>query len=227
VGAEHPYGATYGFVVSSNPGSRVAWFEFPRPGAPDLVVYDTSTGEETSRQAIDVPTGSGALLASVTERYGYWFVDPDFEDWEPQARVDLATGVQEPVGAKEYYADAPPVGTPRTMMVSTAQGNEPVVYLVHDAVGWQFDVGGGRLEPQGPQPLDARDGGTGQPFAFAAPAEYPNAAPNWLSQWLDDDTVVVTVTRGGHDDLFECHFSTRGCTVALRVPAEAVMPGIG
>ena len=46
-------------------------------------------------------------------------------------------------------------------------------------------------------------------------------------QWLDDDTVVIVLTRGGNDDLLECHFSTRACAVALQVPEEAVMPDIG
>ena len=30
---EHPYGTTWGFVVSANTGSRVAWLEFPQPGS--------------------------------------------------------------------------------------------------------------------------------------------------------------------------------------------------
>jgi len=83
------------------------------------------------------------------------------------------------------------------------------------------------VEPQGAQPLDARDGGTGQRFQFDAPPGYPDAAPNWLTQWLDDDTVVITVNRRGNDELLECHFSTRACAVALQVPEEAIMPEIG
>ena len=44
------------------------------------------------------------------------------------------------------------------------------------------------------------------------------AAPNWLTQWIDDDTVIVTVNRAGNDDLLECRFSTRACTLANRLP---------
>ena len=113
------------------------------------------------------------------------------------------------------------------MMISHAQGNEPVVYRVHDATNWQFDIRGGRVEPQGAQPMDARDGATRKKFTFAAPDGYPDTGPGWLTQWLDDDTVVITVTRRGNDDLLECNFSTRACALALRAPERAVMPEIG
>jgi hypothetical protein len=145
----------------------------------------------------------------------------------PEARVDLTTGATERVTEKAYDADLPGVGTPRTMTVGHEGEDGRDVPMVHDATHWQFDIGGGKVEPQGAQPLDARDGGTGQPFTFAAPDGYPDRAPNWLSQWLDDDTVVITVTHGGSDDLLECHFSTGACAVATSVPAPAVMPDIG
>jgi len=237
-GRPHPYAATWGFVVSDNIGSRAGWFEFPQPGQPELVVYDTRTREETARQPLDVTPGDYALLGRVTERYGYWFTDPESDSDNgplPQARVELATGAQEQITRQVYEADTPGVGTPRTMMVSHAEGNEPVIYFVVDGTNWQFNVRGGRVEPQGAQPLDARDGRTGERFAFAAPDGYPNTLPMWLSQWLDEDTVIITGIRGGdingapgdNDDLLECHFSTGACAVALTVSKEAVMPEVG
>ena len=45
----------------------------------------------------------------------------------------------------------------------------------------------------------------------------------WLVQWLDDDTVVVTVNRGGNDDLLECH-SHGACTLAERLPKRRSYP---
>jgi hypothetical protein len=227
---DHPYGTTWGFVVSGNTGSRVAWFEFPQPGTPELVVYDTRAREEPVRQALEISPGSYALLASVTEDFAYWYTDPEPVNDDvsvPQQRVDLVTGEQGSVKPREYEADQPAVGTPRTMMISHAEGKEPVVYGVFDGTAWQFDVGGGRVEPQGAQPLDARDGGTATKLTFAAPDGYPDAAPNWLTQWLDDDTVVITVNRRGNDELLQCHISTRACTLAVTVPERAVMPEIG
>lgn len=227
---DHPYATSWGFVVSDNTGARAAWLEFPSPGEPELVVYDTATRKETYRRALPASAGSYALLGSVTERYGYWYTSPETVESDvplPQQRIELATGVRERVTRRAYAADTPGVGTPRTMLVSHAQGNEPVVYLVHDATAWQFDIGGGRVTPQGAQPMDARNGETRTRFAFDAPHGYPDTGPNWLTQWLDDDTVVIAVGRGGKDDLLECRFSTGACALALRVPAKAVMPEIG
>lgn len=223
---DHPYNATGGLVVSGNTGSRAAWFEFPQPGTPEVVVYDTATGEETARQPVD-PNGSRALLHSVTQDYAYLFLDPVFEDAEPTWRLDLGTGALTRIKPEEYYADAPPLDTPRTMMVSHAEGDEPVLFRPHDAIMWQFNIDGrGRVEPQGAQPLEARDGGTGRRFRFTAPDEYRGAIPTWLVQWLDDDTVVLVVTRSGEDDLLECRISTGACTPAVRLPERAVLPEI-
>ena len=69
------------------------------------------------------------------------------------------------------------------MMVSHAEGGGPP-YRVIDG-GAAGAVQGGRVEPQGMQPLDARDGGSRKRFAFDAPAGYPNTNPIWLTQWLD------------------------------------------
>ena len=77
------------------------------------------------------------------------------------------------------------------------------------------------------QPLDARDGGSRKRFAFDAPAGYPNTNPIWLTQWLDDDTVVLVATGAGKDDLLECHFSTGTCELAVQAPQVAVVPEIG
>ena len=150
---DRPYAVTWGFVVSGNTGSRVAWFEFPQAGRPELVAYDTRSREEVIRSEIDVEPGSYALLASVTEHFAYWYTDPESDDdiAVPQARVDLASGEESAVDQREYEADIPGPGTPRTMIVSHAQGGEPVRYRVHDGINWQFDVVRDRLHFQQPE----------------------------------------------------------------------------
>lgn len=226
---DHPYGSTWGFVVSGNSGSRVAWFEFPQPGRPELVVWDTRSGAETARLALDVEPGTYALLASVTEQFAYWYDNPETVEDDvplPLRRIDLETGAPSRVTLEAYQADSPPVGTARTMTVSHADGGGPP-YRVIDGTAWQFSVRGGRVEPQGMQPLDARDGATNRRFVFDAPAGYPDTLITWLTQWLDDDTVVLVAERDGRDDLLECRFSTGACAVAERLPAEAVVPEIG
>jgi hypothetical protein len=212
--------------VSDNTGARAAWLEFPRTGEPELVVYDTQTARETSRVPLGVAPGSYALLASVTDRYGYWYTNPEtIEDLPlPQQRIDLASGTSEGVTQVAYDADRPGPSTPRTIMIDRSEGDAPVDYRVHDATMWQFDVRAGRVQPMGAQPLEGRDGGTGQRFVFDAPAGYPNTGPGWLTQWLDDDTVVLVQNRGGKDDLLECHHSTGECTRATRLPQAAVLP---
>jgi hypothetical protein len=47
-----------------------------------------------------------------------------------------------------------------------------------------------------------------------------------LTQWLDGDTVVITLSRGGKDDLLECRHSTGECTLAQRLPEVAVLPEV-
>ncbi|CUR54965.1 hypothetical protein NOCA2220156 [metagenome] len=225
--SDYPYGATWGYVVSGNTGSRVAWFEFPQPGRPSLVVFDTRTGAEVVRQALDVEPGSYALLASVTDRYGYWYDDPEtVEDLAPLPlhRILLSTGEQSNVTPEVYAADSPSAGTPRTMMLSNAEGGGPP-FQVADGIGWQFSVGGGRVEPQGSQPLDARDGATSKRFVFDAPAGYPRTLITWLTQWLDDERVLLVTEP--QRDLLECSLATRACVVALTLPKRAVLPDVG
>lgn len=223
---DFPFGASWGFVVSDNTGVRAAWLEFPQPGEPELVVFDTQQAEETARVSLGVEPGSYALLSGITDRYGYWYSNPDVgEEPFPDQRVGLVSAATQGVSEEEYAADQPGLNTPRTMMISHAGNGEPPNYRwIVPATMRQFDVRAGRVEPQGLHPLDARDGGTGQRFEFDAPAGHPDTGPGWLVQWLDDDTVVIVQTRGGNDDLLECRHSTGACTLAERLPEAAVLP---
>jgi hypothetical protein len=112
------------------------------------------------------------------------------------------------------------------MLVGHVEGGGPP-YQVIDGAAWQFSVRGGRVQPQGMQPLDARDGATNKRFAFAAPAAYPNTVVTWLVQWLDDDAVVLVAESEGGRDLLECRFATGACVLARTLPESAVVPEIG
>jgi hypothetical protein len=224
---DSPFSVSWGFVVSDNSGARAAWLEFPQPGEPELVVYDTQHAEETARVPLGVEPGSYALLAGVTDRYGYWYSNPESVEDEPfpDRRVDLVSGATQEVSDEEYAADQPGPGTPRTMMISHNGDREtPNFRWIVPATMRQFDVRAGRVEPQGLQPLDARDGRTGQRFEFAAPEGYPHTGPGWLVQWLDDDSVVIVQTRSGNDDLLHCRHSTGECTLAEQLPVAAALP---
>lgn len=91
---DFPFGSSWGFVVSDNTGARAAWLEFPQPGEPELVVYDTENAEETAREPLGVDPGSYALLVGVTDRYGYWYSNPESIEDEPfpDQRIDLGSG---------------------------------------------------------------------------------------------------------------------------------------
>jgi hypothetical protein len=228
-------GAAAGFVVSGNSGSLVAWWEFPAPGRPELVVYDTAARRENLRQPIQLPAGSTALLASVDDRYAYWYVDPEDVLLDPpQVRVDLATGEQSMVTSKGYAADSPPQGTARTLLVRHQERDTPDqvvegILAGLQQVGFDGPRGGDKaIVPIGPDLAEVLDGATGKPFAFAPPPGYrdPDPIPGWLTQWIDDDTVVVAFQGEKSSDLLECRLSTAECELAVR-SVEAVLPEIG
>ena len=209
-----------GWVVSGNSGSRVAWFEFPQTDAPDVVVYDTRAREVVIRKQVAVAAGSWAAPHSVDDTSLYLFLDPDAfaDDHMPQARIDLATGQQAPVSAKDYLAD---VGSrPARTLVSDIE--------ITDGATWNFRIQGGRVQPQGmAPPVKLQDGLTGRRFAFDAPAGYHRNDLVRLVQWLDDDSVVLLSTTDKGDDLIECHLTTGACEIAVSGPDSLVAPELG
>jgi len=222
-----PVTSSVGWMVSANSGSHVAWFDFTEPQSPTIVVFDTSTREVVVRTEVTVPAGGWAGLHSVTDQSAYWFLDPDpfADDRMPQVRLDLATGDQAPISPEEYLAD---IGSrpARTLQISHAEQGF-ALYEIVEGPGWQFAVSRGELDPMGMQPLQVRNGLTGERLALDAPAGYPNSNPVWLVQWLDDDTVVLHATNGGQIDLIECRVSTGTCTVAVTAPESIVVPEAG
>ena len=110
------------WMVSGNAGSRLAWFEFVRPGEPEVVVYDTRAREIVTRTAVDVGDGGWAAPYSVDEESAYWFLDPDelADANVPQVRLDLTTNTQATVTAEDYLAGLGR-GAARTFEVSHAE----------------------------------------------------------------------------------------------------------
>jgi hypothetical protein len=208
-----------GWIISGNSGSVVAWFD-----TPELVAYDTATREVVLRINVDVPPGGWVAPHSVTPDSVYLFHDPDpaADDEMPQERVDLGNGVRTPITPDEYLADV--VSRPaRSLLVSHAeQGFE--LHEITEGTGHQFDVHRGRLRPMGMQPLEVRDGLTGEELGIKAPEGYSDANPLWLVQWLDDAHVVVFDPTGDRDRLLACPVPTGACEVAETVPSSLVVP---
>ena len=78
------------------------------------------------------------------------------------------------------------------MTISHAGEEQPrsSAWFTTASTGSSTSVAAG-VEPKGAQPMDARDGGTAQAVRLrCARRDIRTPAPNWLAQWLDDDTVV-------------------------------------
>jgi hypothetical protein len=216
-----------GRMVSGNTGSVVAWFEFPRPHSPKVVVYDTHTGQVVQHYPVEMPSGTEAGLYSVDAEAVYGFTDLTFgEDLWPDWRIDMATGSQTPQSLKQYEEVLRRRGLSRTLLVAHAESPQPADYVPYDGLQ-QFSVRGTLVRPEGEQPLSVLDGLTGQDFRFSAPPGYADTNALWLVQWLDDDTVVLHAKQRDGVDLLECHVSTSTCAIALQVSSDAVVPEIG
>ena len=213
-----------GWIVSGNSGSHLMWFDFTVQGAPEVVVYDTSARDVVLRTGVDIPPGSWVGPHSVTEDSAYFYRDPDPVDSNrlPQVLLDLTTGAQTPIPTDEYLADA---GSPpaRSFQISHAdQGFK--LYEIIEGPGKQFDVHRGRLRPMGMLPIEVRDGLSGDELALRAPDGYPNTNPVWLTQWLDDDSVVIFDGTGNQDRLLVCPVPKGTCEIAVTGPSSMVVP---
>jgi len=211
-----------GWLVSAHSGSTVAWFEFRRLGVAEVVVYDTAAGAFVNRTDVALDDG-GAFPGAVTDRYVYWFGDtgPDADDI-PDVRYDPGTGEQVPVSPEQIQDDLRSQGAPRTILIGSGG---PL--RVTDGTDRNFSIEGGRVTPQGEQPLTAEDGLTGKRFAFDAPPDYPRQVAAYLTQWLDDQTIVLVSARAGGDDLIVCRVDTRACEVVNSGPSSLVLPEVG
>jgi hypothetical protein len=219
-----------GWVVTGHTGSRVAWFEFPEPGGdPVAVVYDSTSHEELAREPTTVGPAGLELPYLVSDRYFYWFADGDSEreaSETAQVRLDPETGEQVTVSEKEVQDDLRSQGPARTVMVGVDEEGAGALRIT-DGTDRNFASAGGRITPQGAQPLIAEDGGTGKQLAFDAPAGYPKNIRIWLTQWVDDDTVVLVSQLPRRDDVLECHIGSGACEVVLSGASSLVFPEVG
>jgi hypothetical protein len=100
---------------------------------------------------------------------------------------------------------------------------------IHMQLGWVR--GTAHIEPRSEASVEVLDGATRTPFSFTAPPGYPNPdpIPGWLTQWIDDDTIVISYHdyRGQElSDLLVCRISTGACDVAAQ-SVDAVLPEVG
>lgn len=221
---ELPLFTPSGWVVSGNAGALAAWFEFPTPTDPVLVVYDTATGEPlVDREPITVRGDTWELPASLTDAAVFWFVDPGTDSEVPSGRFDLATGKQTRISRDQYAAALPADGTPRTL---TNNGDGTWPFTVMDGTHQQFGVDGGKLKPVGGGDFQVWDGPTESRLAFDAPDGYRNALV-FLTQWIDDDTVALRADAPKGFDLLVCRISTQSCEVGASGPSSMVVPDLG
>lgn len=228
-----------GWMLSSNSGSRLVWFEFPAPGEPEVVVYDTRSGREVTRGRVALQPGQTAVPAEVSDRFVYWFKDPDPEampEDQTHVRYDPATGEQSRVTEAELLQDLDRDAAVRSVRLKGDGRWEKAPHGFHysDGMGQQVGLslqktvaGVDGLAPVGPGDMVAEDV-TGRTFAFEPPPDYTDkAGVAWLVQWLDDRTVVVLSPLQQSTDLIACHLDTKSCEIAASAPAGIVVPDFG
>lgn len=211
------------WMVSANLGGRAAWFEFPTPTQPVLVVYDTTTHEVVvDREPITAGDATRELPVALTERYVYWGNDSNVAIETPNGRYDLQTGAQREITEAGYVAGLPAKGSRRTLTTNN-DGTWPTEVI--DGIGQQLGGEAGQFRPVGGGDFKEWDGQTHRAFDFSAPPGF-NGTTLFLDQWIDDDTVVLRTFDSDPVDLLVCHNSTASCTTAATVSAGAVVPGL-
>jgi hypothetical protein len=215
------------------------WFEFPAPGEPEVVVYDTGSGQEVARDPVQLQPGHTAVPALLSESFVYWFKDPSSEKMpaeQAQVRYDPATGEQTRVTEPDLLDDLDRDAAVRSIRLKGDSRWETAPHGFHysDGMGQQmgFDLRQGVAGVNGVAPVGAGDmvaeTVSGRPFGFEPPPGYTDkAGVAWLVQWLDNQTVVVLSPLRQSTDLLACHLGTRTCEVAASAPAGIVVPDFG
>jgi len=232
-GGTWPLTTRPGWVLSANTGSRLVWFEFPTPGEPEVVVYDTGTGEEVARDAIRLEPGHTAVPALLSDRFVYWFKDPDSEEMpedQSQVRYDPATGEQSRITEQDLVRDLDTEAAVRSVRLKgDGRWDSSGAFHFSDGMGLQMslDPGVDGVAPMGPGDMVAEDV-RGEPFAFKQPLGYTDkSGVSWLVQWLDDRTVIVLSPLRQGTDLITCHLETKACEVTTSAPTGIVAPDFG
>jgi hypothetical protein len=227
-----------GWILSPNAGSRLVWFEFPAPGDPEVVVYDTATQQEDARVSIRLEPGHTAVPALLSERFVYWYQDPDpgeLPEDQSLVRYDPATGEQTRTTEQSLLRDLDRDANVRSIRLKgDGRWDSSGAFHYSHGVGQQMDLGLQKevagvngVAPVGPGDMVAEDV-DGRTFAFDPPPDYSEkAGVAWLVQWLDDQTVVVLNPLRRRTDLIACHLETKTCEVAVSAPAGIVVPELG
>lgn len=228
-----------GWMLSSNGGSRLVWFEFPVPGKPEVVVYDTHSGEEVARDAVRLQAGQTAVPAELSDRFVYWFKDPSSDappEDQAQVRYDPATGEQSRITEPDLLADLDEDAATRSVLLKGDGRWETAPQGFHYSDGMRLQIGvdlrKGTAGVDGVAPVGAGDmvaeDVSERPFAFEPPVDYTDkSGVAWLVQWLDDHTVVVVSPLRDGTDLIACHLDTGRCEVAESAPVGIVVPELG
>src|SRR4051794_29627665 len=227
-----------GWMLSSNAGSRVVWFEFPSPGDPEVVVYDTGAGREVARDTVALQPGHTAVPAELTKRFVYWFKDPTSEEMpedQVQVRYDPETGEQSRITEQDLLTDLDGDAAVRSIRLKgDGRADASGAFHYSNGVGQQMGLdlqqgvaGINGVAPVGGGDMVAQDV-EGRPFAFDPPRDYTDKSGiAWLVQWLDNQTVVVVSPLRQSTDLLACHLDTGRCEVAASAPAGVVVPELG
>jgi hypothetical protein len=227
------------WMLSSNAGPRLVWFEFPSPGEPQIVVYDTGSGREVVRDTVALGPGHTAVPAELTERFVYWFKDPTSEEMpedQVQFRYDPATREQSRITEPELLADLDEDAAERSVRLKGdgRWDTAPNGFHYSNGLGQQMGLdlqqgvaGINGVAPVGAGDMVAKDV-DGRPFAFEPPSDYTDkSGVAWLVQWLDNQTVVVVSPLRDGTDLMACHLDTGRCEVAESAPVGIVVPELG
>lgn len=221
-----------GWVVSANEGSRLSWFEFPSPGQPQVVVYDTAMRKEVARDPVPLEPGHTASPALVSQRFVYWYLDAgsgnEVADTR-HVRYDPTTGELTRTTYRDVLDDLRRDASARTVLLGSQDcGGTCPPLEPEDGTSLQICVCGKEgIHPQGAGDATWEDV-SGKPFAFdPIPGYAGENGVAWLVQWIDDHTVVVVNPLRERDDLLTCDLDTHACTVAVSASTTIVVPELG
>jgi hypothetical protein len=211
-------------LATGDSGPWAAWFDCTPAHRGDLVVFDTSSGQEVARAPIP-SCRSAALPCTLDGIIGeHVYIEDNLR------RLDVTTGKVVAATPQMYEEDLR--SHPRAFILGDSWSTGT------PTGGVDFDVVGSRLVPTDPQPgpeprrTRAFDIATGQPVQFRLPSGYhshptPTFHGNDVSgyvnmfttfEWLDDDTVALT--QEGEElpsrDIITCRLSDGRCHLAVK-----------
>jgi hypothetical protein len=219
-------------IAFASAGSTLVWSEqdptvrdprFTYAETGEIVVYDTSVRREVGRfgsaRSMRLAVGDGTVYWVPNQGQCVEFDGECVRFTDPIMRFDAATGQQAAVSWESYWATRR--GWPRTLM-SPPHAKEivggKVVRPRHadpslsDSFGFQLHgtrlVAGDRGVA-----VTVRLARTGAPLQLRMPARYPSGSYFGITQWLDDDHVVMWAEDGA---LLVCRLPDGRCQTAVR-----------